>query len=309
MKAEAETPATSSMTVPKYVLITPARNEEAYLEMAIRSVTAQTVLPERWIIVSDGSTDRTDEIVRGHASRHAWIRLLRRPEHPGRQFAAKADAFAAGYATLRQVPHDIVGNLDADLSFGPDVFEFLLARFSEDPRLGVAGVPFVEQAGQAYDYRYTNIDHVSGACQIFRRECFEAIGGYRPIEGGGIDWLAVTTARMLGWKTRTFTERSVLHHRQIGAGGGKRLGFLFRQGVKEYYLGNHPLWQVFRALYQMKTSPYGLGGLAILAGYVSSFVRGTRRLAPPDVIRFCRREQMRRLRAALKIRKRGPAER
>ena len=229
-----------SIVSPRYILITPARNEDAFLERTILSVTGQTVLPERWVIVSDGSTDRTDEIIRDHAARHAWIRYVRRPEHADRQFAAKALAFSAGYAAVRDVPHDIVGNLDADLSFGPDVFEFLLARFAEDPGLGVAGVPFVEQAGGAYDYRFTNIEHVSGACQIFRRECFEAVGGYRPIEGGGIDWLAVTTARMLGWKTRTFTERRVFHHRKIGTGGSKRLGALFRQGEKEYYLGNHP---------------------------------------------------------------------
>jgi glycosyltransferase involved in cell wall biosynthesis len=297
------------MTVPKYVLITPARNEEAFLEGAILSVAGQTVLPERWVIVSDGSTDRTDEIVQDHASRHTWIRYVKGPEHPDRQFAAKARAFAAGYAVVRQVPHDIVGNLDADLSFGPDVFEFLLARFAEDPSLGVAGVPFFEQSGPAYDYRYTNIEHVSGACQIFRRECFEAVGGYRPIEGGGIDWLAVTTARMMGWKTRTFTERSVVHHRKIGTGGSTRLGSLFRQGVKEYYLGSHPAWQVFRSLYQMTRPPFGSGGLAILAGYLVAALRREQRKAPPEVIRFCRQEQMRRLKAAFRTNTLRPAGR
>jgi len=297
-----------SNVFPKYILITPARNEEAFLETTIRSVEGQTILPERWVIVSDGSTDRTDEIVRDHASRHAWIRLVRGPEHPDRQFAAKVHAFAAGYAAVREAPHDIVGNLDADLSFGPGVFEFLLARFAEDPGLGVAGVPFVEQTGGAYDYRFTNIEHVSGACQLFRRECFEAIGGYRPIHGGGIDWLAVTTARMMGWKTRTYTERTIFHHREIGTGGSTRLGFLFRQGIKEYYLGSHPVWQVFRSLYRMTRKPYGLGGMAILAGYLMSALRREPRKAPPEVIRFCRREQMRRLRAALKAKRVGPAE-
>jgi glycosyltransferase involved in cell wall biosynthesis len=107
----------------RYILITPARNEEAYLERTILSVTGQTVLPERWVIVSDGSTDRTDEIIRDHAARFAWIRYVRRPEHADRQFAAKALAFREAYA----VEGRIVGNLDADLSFGPDVLEFLLA--------------------------------------------------------------------------------------------------------------------------------------------------------------------------------------
>ena len=166
----------------------------------------------------------------------------------------------------------------------------------------------MNENGGAYDYRFTNIEHVSGACQLFRRECFEAIGGYKPIEGGGIDWLAVTTARMMGWKTRTFTERAVIHQRTIGTGGGTRLSFLFRQGVKEYYLGNHPVWQVFRALYQMKHKPYGIGGLAIISGYFMSFFRGARKQAPREVIRFSQREQFRRLGTAIKIRKRGGAD-
>jgi biofilm PGA synthesis N-glycosyltransferase PgaC len=297
------------MTYPKFILITPARNEEAFLEMTIRSVTGQTILPESWVIVSDGSTDRTDDIIQDHACRHAWIRFVRRPEHADRQFAAKAHAFADGYAVVRKTPHDIVGNLDADLSFGPDTMEFLMGRFAEDPGLGVAGVPFVELEGGAYDYRFTNIEHVSGACQLFRRECFAAVGGYTPIEGGGIDWLAVTTARMMGWKTRTFTERTVVHHRPIGTGGHKKLGALFRQGHKDYGLGNHPVWEIFRTVYQMRYKPYVIGATAIFAGYLTSLIRRERRSVPRDVIDFCRREQIQRLGAALKLRKLGGTDR
>lgn len=285
----------------KYILITPARNEEAFLEDTIQSVTQQTFLPERWVVVSDGSTDRTDEIIQDHAAHHVWIHYLRRPKHAERHFAAKAHAFSAGYAAVETIHHDVVGNLDADVSFGPDTMQFLMDRFAEDPALGVAGVPFVEQSGEAYDYRFTNIEHVSGACQLFRRECFEAIGGFKPIKGGGIDWLAVTTARMMGWRTRTFTERSVLHHRKVGTGQSNRLGALYRQGAKDFSLGNHPLWQLFRALYQMRNRPHGIGGMAILAGYIMSFLQGVPRSAPPEVVRFCRREQMARLRTAIRI--------
>ena len=296
------------MTFPKYVLITPARNEEAFLERTIRSVTGQTVLPESWVIVSDGSTDKTDEIIQDHSCRHPWIRFVRRPEHPDRQFAAKARAFTAGYAVVQETPHDIVGNLDADLSFGPDTMEFLIGRFCEDPRLGVAGIPFVEQADGTYDYRFTNIEHVSGACQLFRRECFKAIGGYMPIEGGGIDWLAVTTARMMGWKTRTFTERTVFHHRKIGTSGHKKLGALFRQGNKDYCLGNHPLWEIFRTFYQMRYRPRIIGGMTIFMGYLTSLIRRERRPAPLKVIDFCRREQIERLGIALRLKKRDATE-
>jgi glycosyltransferase involved in cell wall biosynthesis len=285
----------------KYILITPAKNEEAFLGETIQSVTRQTRLPERWVIVSDGSTDRTDAIIQDQAAHHPWILYVRRPEHAERHFAAKALAFAAGYAAVATIPHDVIGNLDADLSFDPDIMGFLMDRFAEDPGLGVAGVPFIEQSGESYDYRFTNIEHVSGACQLFRRECFEAVGGYQPMEGGGIDWLAVTTARMMGWRTRTFREKSVLHHRMIGTGKSTRLGALFRQGAKDFRLGNHPVWQFFRALYQMKYRPQGIGGLAIWAGYLGGFLRGVPRTIPQEVVRFCRREQMARLKAALRI--------
>lgn len=284
----------------KYVLITPAKNEEAFLEETIRSVTGQTFRPERWAIVSDGSTDRTDAIIQDYAARHAWILHLRRPERAERHFAAKARAFAEGYAAVGTTAHDVVGNVDADLSFGPDVMRFLMDRFAEDPALGVAGVPFIEPSGESYDYRFTNIQHVSGACQLFRRECFAAVGGYKPLEAGGIDWLAVTTARMMGWTTRTFTERSVIHHRKTGTGQNGRLGALYRQGAKDFRLGNHPLWQLFRSLYQMRNRPYGVGGLAILAGYIGSSLQGVPRTISPEIIRFCRHEQMERLKAVLK---------
>lgn len=286
----------------RYVLITPARNEEAYLEKTILAVTHQTVLPEKWVIVSDGSTDGTDGIIKLHAARHGWIQYLRQPEHSRHQFAAKARCFAAGHAAVGSIPHDIIGNLDADLSFAQDTMEFLLEKFAKDPKLGVAGVPFIEDSASSYDYRFTNIEHVSGACQLFRRECFEAIGGYKPIKGGGIDWLAVTTARMMGWKTRTFTERGVFHHRKIGTGGSNGLGALFRQGEKDYYLGNHPLWEIFRTLYQMIHKPYGVGGLTIFIGYIAALLCRIERPVPPEVVAFCRREQMQRLGETLKLR-------
>jgi glycosyltransferase involved in cell wall biosynthesis len=194
------------MPKPKYVLITPARNEEKYIKQTICSVISQSLLPQKWIIVSDGSTDRTDEIVANYLVQHPWIELVRMPEHRDRQFAAKVQCFNSGYGRLGGVDFDIIGNLDADITFDADYFNFLMEKFDNDPQLGVAGTPFVE-GNTSYDYRYTDIQHVSGACQMFRRRCFDEIGGYQPIKGGGIDWLAVITARMNNWKTRTFTEK------------------------------------------------------------------------------------------------------
>jgi glycosyltransferase involved in cell wall biosynthesis len=278
-----------------YVLITPARNEERFIEGTIESVIRQTVLPRRWVIVSDGSTDRTDAIVRQYLDVHPWITLVRRPEHLDRHFAAKVQCFNRGLEALPRGDYDIIGNLDADITVEKDHFEFLLDRFAENPRLGVAGAPFVE-GDVVYDYRFTNIEHVSGACQLFRRECFEAIGGYVPVAGGGIDWIAVTTARMKGWKTRTFLEKVCHHHRPMGTAGTGTYTALYRLGRKDYALGGHLLWQVFRSGFQMFRKPYVLGGLLLLTGYLAALARRTPRPVSPELIRFHRREQMRRLR-------------
>jgi glycosyltransferase involved in cell wall biosynthesis len=280
--------------MPSYVLITPARNEEKYIETTIRSVVAQTLPPKQWVVVSDGSTDRTDSIVARYAARFPWMELVRMPAAEGRSFAAKVRCFNAGYARVRDAEYDIIGNLDADLSFGEDYFEFLMGRFAADPHLGVAGTPFIE-GDDSYDYRFTNIEHVSGACQLFRRRCFEDIGGYAPIPGGGIDWVAVTTARMKGWQTRTFTERACVHLKGIGTGNGSQMGAWFRYGQKDYSLGNHPLWQVSRSLYQMTKKPYGVKGVLMLSGYVWSALNRTRRPISEELLGFHRGEQLRRL--------------
>jgi len=294
-KADSRRPLTDGVRL-RYVLVTPARNEEQYIGLVLESMVAQTHPPERWVIVSDGSTDRTDEIVASYQERCDWIRLIRMPEKRDRSFAAKVHCLNAGLNELNDVDFDVVGSLDADISFEPDYFEFLIEKFAENPALGVAGTPFVE-GGRHYDYRFTNIEHVSGACQMFRRECFQSIGGYVPIKGGGIDWTAVTTARMKGWKTRTFPEKTCLHHRQIGTGSATQLRGIYRHGQKDYYLGGHPLWEVLRSAYQMTRRPYLVGGLCLLAGYVSAFARRAKRPISDELVRFNRAEQMARLKA------------
>jgi biofilm PGA synthesis N-glycosyltransferase PgaC len=278
----------------QYVLITPARNEEKNIRRTLDSVVAQTRPPLRWVIVSDASTDRTDEIVEEYRRRCDWITLIRMPEHRDRSFAAKVQCFNAGFAEIQHLGFDVIGSLDADISFAPDYFEFLVGKLAENPRLGVTGTPFVE-SGTHYDYRFTNIEHVSGACQLFRRECFDAIGGYVPIRGGGIDWTAVTTARMKGWQTRTFTEKTCVHHRPMGTGSASQIRGIFRHGQKDRYLGGHPMWQITRSGYQMTRRPYVIGGLCLLAGYFWAFARGAERPIPDDLVRFHRAEQIARL--------------
>ncbi len=283
-----------------YALITPARNEEINIERLIKSMLSQTLLPLKWVIVSDGSTDNTDNVVKKYLPDNPWMELIRMPEHDGYQFAAKVNSFNAGYSRLEGVPYEIVGNLDADLSFAPDYFEYLIPKFQTDQKLGVAGTPF-EENGKHYDYRFTNIEHVSGACQLFRRECFEEIGGYIPIKGGGIDWVAVTTARMRGWKTRTYTDKVCFHHRKMGSGSTSAILTSFRHGGKDYFLGNHPLWEVFRSLYQMTNKPYVLGGFLMFLGFLWASLKRIERPISNELIAFVRKEQMQRLKRLFKI--------
>jgi len=282
----------------RYALITPARNEAENLERLIQSMIAQKVKPVKWVIVSDGSTDGTDNIVRKHAAEHGWIELERRPERAERHFAAKVEAFNAGYARLKNVEYDLVGNMDADISFDSDLFSFLTARFAENPKLGLGGAPFREGEVK-YDYRFASVDHVSGALQLFRRECFEQIGGYVPIKGGGIDTIAVWSAKARGWHTRTFTEKFYRHHRVMGTAKHSVWRVKFKDGNKDYALGVHPLWELFRAFFQMTKPPVIVGGILLGMGYYWSVLCRKKRTMPPELVRFRRADQMQRLRALL----------
>jgi glycosyltransferase involved in cell wall biosynthesis len=284
----------------KYALITPAWNEEAHLNELIRSVAHQTILPVCWVIVSDGSTDRTDAIVKSAAEQYPWIRLLRRERTSERHFAGKAHAVNEAYESLGGLDFDLVGNLDADMTLPPDYYEFLIGKFIETPELGVAGTPFVEDADRpeahSYAHDFADLNHVSGACQFFRRRCFDEIGGYTPVKQGGIDWVAVTTARMQGWKTRTFVEKASLHHRAMGTADRTLLRARFHHGQKDYMVGGHPLWQVLRGVFQMKNPPLVLGGLCLILGYASAWAMRTPSPVPRALREFHRREQADRLR-------------
>jgi poly-beta-1,6-N-acetyl-D-glucosamine synthase len=282
-------------TLPKYALITPARNEAEFIELTLKSVVAQTVRPVKWVIVSDGSTDGTDEIVGKYAAEHPWMQLVQMPARGERHFAGKVFAFNAGYDSLKGVDFQVICSLDADISFDADYFSFLLGKLTEDARLGLVGTPFKDETTNIYDYRFVSIEHVSGACQVFRRECFEEIGGYVPVKGGGIDHIAVITSRMKGWKTRTFTEKVCYHHRSIGTAQRGALMARFKFGAQDYALGGHPVWELFRTIYQMSKRPYVLGGLMLGAGYLWSLVRRVKRPVSDDLITFRRREQMERL--------------
>lgn len=281
----------------KYLLITPARNEEKFIGLTLASVAAQTRLPERWVIIDDGSTDRTAEIVGEFAKKFAWIKLIRNPKREGRNFAAKANAVNTALAQAQDLTFEIIGNLDADISFGPDHFEFLLRKFSENPALGVAGTAYTEEGWDSMKDSFEGETSVHGACQFFRLECFRQIGGYVPNAAGGIDWIAVTTARMKGWQTQNFPGRKFHHHRTMGTAERNAVGAMFDYGKKDYYLGGSPLWEIFRAAYRATKKPLLVGGVALLTGYVSAAAHRMQRPVSNELMTFHRREQMQKLRA------------
>ena len=161
-----------------YVLITPARNEETMIGRTIQSMVRQTAIPLKWVIVDDGSLDATADIVENHLAQHVWIELVRLPKHRDRSFAAKVGAFYAGLERVRGMAYEVVGNLDADVSFDEDYCEFLMRKFAEDIDLGVAGTVFREEGYSSETDSFEGQNHVAGGCQMFRRQCFEEIGGY-----------------------------------------------------------------------------------------------------------------------------------
>ncbi len=284
--------------LPVYVIVTPARNEAEFIERTLRCVVAQSCLPAKWVIVDDGSTDQTAEIVRRYADQFDWIHLISRGQRSGRDFAGKVHAFNAGMEIASKAKPQVIVNLDADVEIVADHFEYLLSRSLEAETLGVWG-PAFREGDMQYDYRFSNIENVWGGCQMFRSECFQSIGGYRPMKGGGIDHLAVVMARMHGWKTRTFPERVCNHLRVMGTAQRGKVQARFKMGMKDHSLGNHPLWEVSRVAYQMTKAPLLVGGAALGAGYLwSALSRGKSQL-DPSVRKFIHKEQMSRLKRAL----------
>ena len=279
----------------KYVLITSARNEEAFIAKTIESVTAQTQLPEYWVITDDGSTDSTADIIEQYAARFPWISLIRRINRPNRHFTGKADAINAGFKFLEMAQFDIVGNLDADVSFEPDFMEFLMQKFSADPQLGVAGAPYIEGDFDSARDSFEGENFVAGQIQLFRRQCFEEIGGYAKSRAGGVDWIAVMTARMKGWKVRSFAEKRFIHHRTMSTAERGLLTAYFSYGQKDYYLGGSPFWEMFRLAFRATKKPVLIGGMAMGVGYCHAMLTRMERPVPMELLRFHRHNQIKKL--------------
>lgn len=274
----------------KYVVITPVRDEEAYIGKTLSSLVAQTVKPGRWIIVDDGSADRTANIVSKYAAQYPWIRLIRREDRGFRQRGpGVVDAFYTGLEQVAPTDYDVVVKLDGDLSFAPNYFEDLLHQFEANARLGIAsGQPYTPR-GSEWATRQAHYPCTYGPTKVYRRQCFEAIGGLRRSLGwdGIDDW----HARMLGWEARSFSHLIVLHHRHYGAAYGKLQGFI-EQGQGAYFMGYHPLYLFARAVRRMFIWPYFAAGVGMIWGYLMSWLAG-REQVEPELARFVRREQLR----------------
>ncbi|MFZ5917459.1 MAG: glycosyltransferase family 2 protein [Chloroflexota bacterium] len=272
-----------------YVIISPVRNEAAFIEKTLRSVTEQTVKPAEWIIVNDGSSDGTESIVAPFAERFDWLRLIHRQDRGFRQRGpGVVEAFYAGFEQITHTDFDIVVKLDGDLSFGPDYFQELLQQFAANPRLGIASGQTYVFDGQAWTAGTPLHDCTQGPTKLYRRECFEAIGGIpRSYGWDGIDdW----KARMLGWHTETFRRLQVLHHRAEGEATGL-LKSRIEQGRGAYFMGYHPAYMLARVARRMVTPPYVTGSLAMAWGYVSSWLARKEQIEP-ELARYVRRSQL-----------------
>lgn len=277
----------------RLVIISPCRDEAQFLAVTLNSMVNQTRPPHRWLIVDDGSTDATPEIVSRFAAAYPWIELLRR-ERPGtRQLGpGVVSAFNAGLAHLGDDPYDIIAKFDCDLEFEPDCVAAILAHF-EDPQVGMAGGATYLKLGNKLILESPVSYHVPGQAKFYRRACFEAIGGLQPIYGWDI--IDETDARRRGWRTIGDHSIPIIHHRLQGSSFGIIQGRLI-WGRGAYAIGSHPLFALARGLYRMCEHPWGIGGAAFLWGFLAGYFQPEiNRITDTELIRYLRKEQLHRL--------------
>ena len=277
-----------------YVLITPARNEEASIQQTIESVIRQSVLPLKWVIVSDASEDRTDEIVKQYCKSCAFLQFIRKERRLTTGFASKVEAFNTGFQIIAEEDYAYIGNLDADIILEPLYFETVLNEFRNNTNLGIAGGRVYENIDNTIHKRKSSVTSVAGAVQLFRRACFEQVGGYIPLKNGGIDTAAEIIARSKGWEVKTLVNVPVLHAGPVRTGNGPAFKRKFLQGITHYQLGYNPLFEVVRQLYRISERPL-CSSLARLAGYFWAYLRRKEVILPHHTLQFFRKEQTGRL--------------
>ena len=294
----------------RYVVISPVRNEAQYLDETIRCVVAQTVRPAQYILVDDGSTDGTFEIMQNWATKHPWIVPVHRPDSAGIQTQTSSGsesqtergkrareakeilAFYFGYEQVMTVNWDYLVKLDGDLGMDEDYFQRCFSIFDREPQLGVGGGVICHfMNGQSVVERNPYF-HVRGATKIYRRACWEAIGGVSC--GAAWDTLDETKANMLGWTSRSFPELHVIHYRYTGAANGTWQNAV-KKGEWNYISGYHPLFMAAKCLKHLFKRPWVTGAAGLLYGYILASASGAARVDDKDLIRYIQDQQLRRL--------------
>jgi poly-beta-1,6-N-acetyl-D-glucosamine synthase len=277
----------------RYVIITPVRDEENHLSSTMESVCRQTLTPTEWVIVDDGSKDRTGEIADRCAAQNPWMHVVHRANRGFRKSGGGVvEAFYDGYNALRSHDWDYIVKLDGDLSFAPDYFEKCFAHFERDAKLGIGGGEIVHDIAGTMKVEQNPRFHVRGATKIYKRECWEAIEGLWPATGW--DTIDEVKANMLGWKTYAFTELHLHHHRLTGTEDG-----LFRDRVKHgvacYVSGYHPLFVAASCLRRLTIKPRVTGSIGMMYGFLKSHFTRPPRLKDRTYFAYIRDQQLRRL--------------
>jgi poly-beta-1,6-N-acetyl-D-glucosamine synthase len=280
-----------------YVVISPGRDEAQYMRRTLDSVVAQTVRPTLWVIVDDGSTDETPQILAEYAARHDWIRVVRRENRGHRAVGPGViDAFYAGWATVDASQYAYLCKLDLDLDLPRGYFEGLMAEMEKDPRLGTcSGKAWYRDAQGRKVWERMGDEMSAGMTKFYRRACFEAIGGFvREVMWDGLD---CHMARWHGWRARAFRGDALAfeHLRpmgssQVGIHTGRR-----RYGEGQWFMGTDPLYFIATAVWKMLHPPYITGGLATLQGFFGAWIRGAKQYEDDEIRAYIRRYQRRAL--------------
>lgn len=281
----------------RYILISPVRNEERYLPATIASIVAQAEKPREYILVDDGSSDKTPAIIKEACSRHPWIQYLRRKDRGERRVGpGVVEAFYAGHNAIKTADYEYLCKVDGDLTFGSRYFSHLMDKFEHDPHLGAAsGKLFLKlDDGSTVEERIHD-ESVLGGALFLKRDCFEKAGGF--VKEVMWDGILFHRARMAGYRTHSFTgpELNITDHRQIGSSHKSIYHGRLRWGWGQYFMGTHPLYILAVGAYRMQEQPRVIGGALIIAGYLKGFLTGSRRYDYPGFRKSLHAWQMERL--------------
>lgn len=274
---------------PKYAVITPARDEDKYIARNIASVIAQSIPPSIYILVDDGSKDRTLKIMRSF-EKHTYIRILSRQDRGKRSMGSGVmQAFNAGLSQINLDSYDFVVKLDADIVLPKDYFEKLFDEFDKDPKLGIASGKSRVREKKAYRDTRLNDDHAGGASKIYDVDCFKDIGGLVPTLGW--DTLDEISAQMLGWKVRSFGSVRFTNLRPMAASTGPWVIGKIREGKISFMLGYHPIYLVMRAIRQLWERPKIIGSFGLIIGFTAGYIWRYPRVLRVAQMRYLRKLQ------------------